>query len=595
MNKKIFVFIILFTVLQQINLYKTHSAQTTQDGNKSTANEKSNGDNKYNELRTIKVTEELLKKWKDTLEFGISSQRIKILQAIKSYNDPKTYALITNTIKNDVSSKVRKQAVQIAIDLKYKPAATEIAKLLKEDDNELKQRVLYALGELDYKKANKEIIKFIEAQSSAVKISALKAAGKLKIKKALPEIHKLAKSMETSDNVKEAAIVAIGEIGDKKSIPVLNKIFDNPAYNKYVRMYCVTALGMIGDKKSFEYIKKAFNSNEFFIKLRAVDAMGRIDHTETYKYLKAALRHDKEKIRLQALNSVSMKKNNKKYFQQLKYMIKNETSSKVKKRAVLTFVKIGGNEAINFVKKQIEKPGNHFLKYYIVLGLEKIEDKESVPMLVKIYKENKSGDLRNSIIRTLGNIKTDKAISALKDFLFYDEKGNKAESRKHKQKILSLLVGLRPDESAGILKKIIYKSDDIWVKIHATRLLGALTGKQGHSVVEDLVKSKDIKPRIQIEAIRMAGKLQIMSLKDELKKMMFKTTNQYKIYVIKRAMVRLGEDGANIDAELKKHRNQKQSARYKAKRKKQLEKNKPKEEKKENTTGKPKVPKKFNQ
>lgn len=502
---------------------------------------------------TVTVDEDTQKKWKETLDFGVSNQRIAIIHEIYNRNDPRTFPLLISILENDAEPKVRKEAVSVIRRIKYKEASASLMKQLSSDNDELRQLVITTLGLLDYQPAATKIIELLDSSVNSIKNAAITAAGDLKLKTALPKLHKLAESMETPDGIKEAAIVSIGKIGDKSSIPLLAKIFDNTAYNKFLRMYCVTALGMIGGQEVFKYIQKAFESTEFFIKLRAVEAFSRINNPESAKYLSAALRDDNEKIRLQALKAIATQPNKQQFNRQLQYMIQNENSSNVKKEAVITYIQSGGSEAMDYIKKQLEQPGNQYLKYYIILGMEKVDDATSIPLLKKLFMDNKSKELRDEIIRMLYKKNTEKAADLLKELVQIKEQENVDNLRSNQINMLNIMVRMKPEWVLDGFKKVIKDSHDIYLKIHAVRLVGSLMNNMGKSVILDLINNPASDERIQQEAIRSAGNMRFTEARSKLKEHFLKPNiSQYMIYVLKAALVQLGEDGANLDAERRK-------------------------------------------
>jgi len=106
---------------------------------------------------------------------------------------------------------------------------------LDDEDDKVRDNVIFALGELGAVKAAPRLIRLLKSDGNdRIRKSAAKALGMMRVADA---VDVLITSLNDADfRVRKSAARALGRIGDKKALPALQKALDDPNYTvtKYV-------------------------------------------------------------------------------------------------------------------------------------------------------------------------------------------------------------------------------------------------------------------------------------------------------------------------------------------------------------------------
>jgi hypothetical protein len=256
-------------------------------------------------------------------------------------------------------------------------------------------------------------------------------------------------------------------------------------------------------------------------------------------------------------------------------MIQNESKPSVQREAVIAYLQIGGSEAIDCVNKTIKKQGNQFLKYYIVLGLERIEPDKALSKLADIYKTNYDLGMRLQIAKSIYNLNTEKRISVLEDLAKLkrkDDKESLESYRKGRINILNMFTKFEGSKVLSLLKTIIKdKNEDPWIRQHCVRLLPAVREKLGLPYIYDLIDDNSLEPAdtagkaINGIAVQLAGDFRsrevgadealIKKTIKKLKKLFLKSGQSLLSFSYRHSLIKLGISAEVLDAAKKKLEN----------------------------------------
>ena len=150
------------------------------------------------------------------------------------------------------------------------PATASLIRLLEHENEIIRQRASYALGEIKDPKAVDPLIQCLQDDQASVRRSTASALGEIGDPKAAEQ---LTQSLKDKDvDVRQFAAAALGEIGDTRAVePLIQTLKDN--LDETVQRTAAKALGEIGDKKAVEPLTQALDSKDIFVQKAAKESL----------------------------------------------------------------------------------------------------------------------------------------------------------------------------------------------------------------------------------------------------------------------------------------------------------------------------------
>ena len=138
------------------------------------------------------------------------------------------------------------------------PATASLIRLLEHENEIIRQRASYALGEIKDPKAVDPLIQCLQDDQASVRRSTASALGEIGDPKAAEQ---LTQSLKDKDvDVRQFAAAALGEIGDTRAVePLIQTLKDDLEW--VVRSNAAAALGEIGDTRAVEPLIQTLKDN----------------------------------------------------------------------------------------------------------------------------------------------------------------------------------------------------------------------------------------------------------------------------------------------------------------------------------------------
>jgi HEAT repeat protein len=141
---------------------------------------------------------------------------------------------------------------------------------LKDDNWQIRKKVVWSLGEIKDTRATEPLIQTLNDEYNVVRMEAIGALGRIRDKRAVKPLIELLE--DSHYEVRFAAIGALGWIGDKRgdkrAIEVLTRLLEDK--DKYVTIEAIEALGRIRDKRAVETLVKLLEDKDKDIKTAAM-------------------------------------------------------------------------------------------------------------------------------------------------------------------------------------------------------------------------------------------------------------------------------------------------------------------------------------
>ncbi|MBI4833619.1 MAG: HEAT repeat domain-containing protein [Planctomycetes bacterium] len=254
-----------------------------------------------------------------------------------------------------------RSGVAIALGLLELPKAkTDLLNLLRDKSTEVQAFAAVALAQLGDNGVYNDLNALTKKSDFNIEGMSFIALGLLGNKSALPDIQKIVVK-KTKPLSRGAAILALGLMKDSTSVNILIDIVKKEVTSDPVSWdYAVLALGMIGDKKAIPALEEAFKKVQDRVDLAKVG----------YNNLTVALAMLGK--RQEVLDTLYKKIEDK------------LTPTDIKSRALNGIAYIGDKGSIDHLVKYYDSEKNDELRFYSILAIGFILDKDTINPLYKI-------------------------------------------------------------------------------------------------------------------------------------------------------------------------------------------------------------------
>jgi HEAT repeat protein len=228
-----------------------------------------------------------------TLRYGIETQVIELIGALRAEKDQDYDELILELLANSNSPRLRVAILEYFAALPSDKAEALAARFIEERDSYQEALVLSSFSYLSTLKSRLALpaaFAILSDEEQRYMQAAVKMIGASADESSADELLAAYEADEAGAALKQAIIVALGDIRAAGALPLLSRIVEDEASGKVERMYAATALGRIGDKASVAVLERASVSNDPNVRASAVEALGGFDSANARAALVNALR-----------------------------------------------------------------------------------------------------------------------------------------------------------------------------------------------------------------------------------------------------------------------------------------------------------------
>jgi HEAT repeat protein len=184
--------------------------------------------------------------------------------------------------------------------VKFEGAFEDVIKALHNDDEEVREEAVRALGELNDPRAVEPLISILNDDNRYIRREAAKSLGRIGDERA---IIPLINGLKDEDRYgREGAAEGLGEMGEKAVEPLIDAM-DDPDW--HVRMGAAIALRIIGEKEAIDPLINALDDENRFVRREATKSLGRIGDRRAVEPLIAALKDPDRSVRMRAVSALA--------------------------------------------------------------------------------------------------------------------------------------------------------------------------------------------------------------------------------------------------------------------------------------------------
>ena len=149
----------------------------------------------------------------------------------------------------------------ISLDSGDERAVEPLIELLKDNNINIRQRSVDALGAIGDKRAVVPLIELLKDEDNHIRQQSVAALGAINDKRAIEPLIKVLKD-DGDWGVREQSEYALVKIGKEAVEPLIGTLNDG---NDVVRLLSAEALGKIGDKRALPSLKKALKDEQIYV------------------------------------------------------------------------------------------------------------------------------------------------------------------------------------------------------------------------------------------------------------------------------------------------------------------------------------------
>lgn len=202
-------------------------------------------------------------------------------------------------VLNDGESSSRGTVIEILGNIGDERAVTPLVSVLDENDRELREKAVRALGEITVSTGSEPginaLLRGLEDEDEWVRRTAAEYLGQIKDERAVDPLISHLESDE-AELVRSQAAMSLGWIGDERAVEPLIRAM-NSDEDELVRSDATRALGDIGGDRVFETFASLLETGEDeFARANAASQLVYVDSERAMPYLERARRYDESVI-----------------------------------------------------------------------------------------------------------------------------------------------------------------------------------------------------------------------------------------------------------------------------------------------------------
>jgi len=287
-----------------------------------------------------------LEKWTETMQFGISDQRLAIVKNIRANKQTNALTLLESSFSNDNNRSVKEEIIYTFIDLKYDDNDFWRNIFINEKDLIVLQRAAYAvekmnipIGEVIYDQLSNNID---EPKAIRLNSAIVRALGTLKYTNAIPLITTLATNNTNNQDLRGSSVIAIGMFQDTNLIPLLQGFLTNTLESRLIRRYAALAIGRTESPTAIDILSPIVTNEqeEQTVRLNAIAGLGYIPSDATIPIIEQLAKSDNTALRTEAVKSLGKMKSESSQ-KLLEYRAFNDSEAIVRREAKKALQSLG--------------------------------------------------------------------------------------------------------------------------------------------------------------------------------------------------------------------------------------------------------------
>jgi HEAT repeat protein len=246
-------------------------------------------------------------KVRQTLLYGIDSQVVDAIQAIRSSQDTSFTPELVKVLSEQRSEAVQKAALDLFKDQKVKDGEVRAKAILaawEQTTDALLISSIQYLASISSAGLATGLQPLVDSDKNAVALAAIQALGSTGDSAAAAFLVGKLKSQDFPDSRKNDCILALGALKDPVAVDELLSIAGNTDEEKVRRMYAADSLGKLHDAKALPVLKSMFAENDALIRLYAAGALSQFSLDDVFPSLLQGLRDENPKVREQSAKTL---------------------------------------------------------------------------------------------------------------------------------------------------------------------------------------------------------------------------------------------------------------------------------------------------
>jgi len=296
------------------------------------------------------LDQSLLNHWKETMKYGIASQRSGVIKAIEDSKAQEAYNIIEEAMRQDISPDVRGNAVFSMINLKIKDESVWISALNSETNTDVLRKIVFAAGELGIKSTGKKLMALLtnyidDPQQKELSSSIIRAVGNVEYKEASTEILGILTNIGYDNEIRASAAISIGDLGreSESNISLLSNILENTGESREIRMFCALSIGKTGSVRAINILTPLIENEkeDLNIRLYSISGLSYVKDRGVFKKLMEFSESENSRIRLEAIRAIARSPDIKDAEELLKFKASYDPDPDIQKEAKKDLKNIG--------------------------------------------------------------------------------------------------------------------------------------------------------------------------------------------------------------------------------------------------------------
>lgn len=293
----------------------------------------------------------------DTLKYGIESQVVELVAALKQEKNPDYDAILLELLSRSQSQKIREAALDFFGFMGDGAAVGPAAAIIKNRDFSPDSTVAAAFAYLIAVKSDAaagEARRIVEDEEKKYFLAAVKMLGAAGGPEGAAVLAK-AYERDSSPSIRQEILLAFGRMKAADSYELLAKVAGNLDSGKVERMYACASLGELGDVRAIPVLVGAANSDDPNVRAYAIGALAKFRVAEAEEAVIQALRDSHVVPRLAAAKAAGEGRLAA-ALPFLEYKASYDPEKTVREAAIDALGAIGGDRAMAFLVALLEDP-----------------------------------------------------------------------------------------------------------------------------------------------------------------------------------------------------------------------------------------------
>ncbi|MEM3609629.1 MAG: HEAT repeat domain-containing protein [Candidatus Anstonellales archaeon] len=272
-------------------------------------------------------------------------------------------------------------------------------KYISDPDDYIKAAVIDAIVDLDIKEASPHIIKLLNSNNEYLVARLIRALGMLGVSDAAPKLLKFLR--HNSELIRREAAIALARLSSKEAIPILVGYLKDNNKHFFERVDMALSLSMLGYKEVVPELFNLLNNQEIPLSdygsegypseqiLESFVAMCRQDVNLPGQLLEMIRSSKNGNIPTQLIIDVFVEIKYKNIVPILIDLLNQETLSNIDKTAIIEALgELKATDAVPVLHKLLKEETDSYTKRKIVISLGLMGDKEVIPFLIDLLRED---------------------------------------------------------------------------------------------------------------------------------------------------------------------------------------------------------------